>query len=196
MTWALMVDRGQRKGMIIPIQKSPFLIGRDNECQLRPANPYVSGRHCELLIEDDKFVVRDCNSTNGTFLNSQRIQGQVELHEGDHLDVGALAFVVCLEDLKPIEEQTAELPSPIRSQPVEEKAAEDILLKLDEEDTQSGPRPAAWQNPRAEDTSWQPSTAREPEAEKPGPENKPTTRPSDVARGLLKGRDARLKRRS
>jgi pSer/pThr/pTyr-binding forkhead associated (FHA) protein len=95
MKWALVVDRGQRKGMIIPIEKSPFLIGRNNECQLRPANPYVSGRHCELLIEDDKFVVRDCNSTNGTFINSQRIQGQVELHEGDHLDVGALAFVVC-----------------------------------------------------------------------------------------------------
>jgi pSer/pThr/pTyr-binding forkhead associated (FHA) protein len=72
MKWALMVDRGKRKGMMIPIQKSPFLIGRNDECQLRAANPYVSHRHCELLTEDDKIAVRDCKSTNGTFINSRR----------------------------------------------------------------------------------------------------------------------------
>src|SRR5207244_6431236 len=82
MKWALMVDRGKRKLMMIPIQKSPFLIGRNDECQLRAANPYVSHRHCELLTDDDKIAVRDCNSTNGTFINSQRVEGQVELHEG------------------------------------------------------------------------------------------------------------------
>ncbi len=65
MRWTLMVNEGKHKGLIIPVRKSPFLIGRNNECQLRPANPYVSGRHCELLPEGDKFVVRDC-STTGT----------------------------------------------------------------------------------------------------------------------------------
>ncbi len=66
MKWALMVDRGKRKGMMIPIQKSPFLIGRNDECQIRAANPCVSHRHCELLTEDDKIAARDCKSTNGT----------------------------------------------------------------------------------------------------------------------------------
>jgi pSer/pThr/pTyr-binding forkhead associated (FHA) protein len=103
MKWALMVDRGKRKGMMIPIQKSPFLIGRNDECQIRAANPYVSHRHCELLTEDDKIAVRDCKSTNGTFINSQRVEGQVELHEGDYLKVGSMVFLVCQEDLKPIE---------------------------------------------------------------------------------------------
>ena len=98
MKWALMVDRGKRKGMIIPVQKTPFLIGRNDECQLRAANPYVSHRRCELLTEDDKIAVRDCKSTNGTFINSQRVEGQVELHEGDRLKVGSLAFLVCHED--------------------------------------------------------------------------------------------------
>jgi predicted component of type VI protein secretion system len=162
-----MVDRGKRKGMIIPIQKSPFLIGRSDECQLRAANPYVSHRHCELLTEDDKFVVRDCNSTNGTFINSQRVDGQFELHEGDCLKVGALAFLVRQEDLKPIEEEQPERASPTLSRPVEEEAVGDILLELDEEDAgKPGPEPGAWKNTRPEGASSQPGPAKEQNTEK------------------------------
>jgi pSer/pThr/pTyr-binding forkhead associated (FHA) protein len=197
MKWALMVDRGKRKGMMISIQKSPFLIGRSDECQLRAANPYVSNRHCELLTEDDKFVVRDCNSTNGTFINSQRVDGQAELHEGDCLKVGSLAFLVRQEDLKPIEEQQPERASPKLSRPVEEEAVGDILLKLDEEDAgKPGPEPGAWKNTSPESASSQPGPAEEQNAEKSRPEKEPPTRSSDVARGLLKGQDALLKRRS
>jgi len=196
MKWALMVDRGKRKGMIIPIQKSPFLIGRSDECQLRAANPYVSHRHCELLTEDDKFVVRDCNSTNGTFINSQRVDGQVELHEGDRLRVGSLAFLVRQEDLKSIEEQQPERASPTLSRPVEEEAVGDILLQLDEEDTEKpGPGPGAWKNTRAEGASSKPGPAKEQKADKSRPEKEPTPQ-SDVARGILRGKEALLKQRS
>jgi pSer/pThr/pTyr-binding forkhead associated (FHA) protein len=196
MKWALMVDRGKRKGMIIPVQKTPFLIGRNDECQLRAANPYVSHRHCELLTEDDKIAVRDCKSTNGTFINSQRVEGQVELHEGDCLKVGSLAFLVCHEDLKPIEEPHPERSSPKQSRPVDEEAVGDILLKLDEEDTgQPGPGPGAWRNTSAEGASSQPGPAKGQKAEKSGPDNEPANLPSDVARGLLKGQGALLKRR-
>ena len=193
MTWALMVNQGKHKGLIIPIRKSPFLIGRNNECQLRPANPYVSGRHCELLTEGDKFLVRDCNSTNGTFINSQRIQAPVGLHEGDHLQIGALAFVVCLEDLKPIEERDFELPSSKPSRPVEEETVEDILLKLDEEDTDTGP--GAWRNTRSENASSQLDYVEERKSEKPGPGTQPRPSPSDVASTLLKGQGSLRKRR-
>ena len=184
MKWALMVDRGERKGMIIPIQKSPFLIGRSDECQLRAANPYVSNRHCELLTEDDKFVVRDCNSTNGTFINSQRVDGQVELHEGDCLKVASLDFLVCHEDFKPIEDDQPEPTSPKGPRPIDEEAVGDILLELDEEDTEKpGPRLSDWKNTRPEGASSQPSPAKQPNAEKFRPENEPTARPSGVARG-------------
>jgi pSer/pThr/pTyr-binding forkhead associated (FHA) protein len=143
MKWSLMVDRGKYKGMIIPIQESPFLIGRSNECQLRAADLYVSHRHCELLTQDGKIVLRDCNSTNGTFVNSQRVEGEVELHENDLLKIESLAFMVCHEDVQPIEESPAELVSPKPSGTADEEAMEDILLKLDEEDVgHAGPCPA------------------------------------------------------
>jgi pSer/pThr/pTyr-binding forkhead associated (FHA) protein len=114
MKWALKVDRGKRKGMIIPIQKSPFLIGRNNECQLRADNPYVSHHHCELRFNGEKVIVRDCLSTNGTFINSQKIEGEVELHEGDELKIGSLAFVVCREERKPVEDRCGPVQLHIR----------------------------------------------------------------------------------
>jgi pSer/pThr/pTyr-binding forkhead associated (FHA) protein len=195
MKWALMVDRGKRKGMIIPIQKSPFLIGRNDECQVRTANPYVSHRHCELLTEDDKIAVRDCKSTNGTFINSQRVEGQVELHEGDCLKVGSLAFLVCHEDLKPIEEPQNERSSPKQSRPIDEEAVGDILLNLDEEDTgQPGPGPGAWRNTSPEGASLLRGPAKEQKAKQSGPGDEPANLPSDVARELLKGQGALLKR--
>jgi len=194
MKWALKVDRGKRKGMIIAVQKSPFLIGRNNECQLRAASLYVSDRHCELRTEDDKLVVRDCNSTNGTFINSHRIQGEFELHEGDRLEAGALAFVVCHGDLIPIEEEHFEPAHPKPPRPVEEDAVEDILLELDGEDT--GPEPGAWRNMRAEDVSSKPGHARERKRAKVGPKNELPPGPSDVAKALLNGQGGLLKRRS
>src|SRR5262249_32658914 len=151
MKWALMVDRGKRKGMMIPIQKSPFLIGRSDECQLRASNPYVSNRHCELLTEDDKFVIRDCNSTNGTFINSQRVEAQVELQQGACVKFGSVALLVRKQELNPIEEQHPEPVSPKPSQPVDEEAVGDILLKLDEEDAgKPGPEPGDWKNTSSE----------------------------------------------
>lgn len=184
MKWALMVKRGKRKGMIIPVHQSPFLIGRSDECQLRPASPHVGDRHCELLIEGDKFVVRDCNSPNGTFINYQRIQGQVELHEGDHVKVGALAFIVCLEDFRPIEKRHIEPATPNFTRP-KEHTLEDILLNLDEE--AAGIGPGAWKNTGDENEGSQPGyiTGRKPE--KSEADNAPKPSPSDVARALLKG---------
>jgi pSer/pThr/pTyr-binding forkhead associated (FHA) protein len=193
MNWALKVKQGKRKGMIILIQKSPFLIGRNVECQLRPASPYVSDRHCELLIEGDQLVVRDCNSTNGTFINSQRIQGRAELHEGDHLKASSLTFVVCLEELKSIEERHLEPESPKLHESVEEDSVEDILLNLDEEDPSPGP--VAWRKTWDEDTNSVLDHAREKTAEKSKPGNKPGLGPADVANALLKGHGSLLKKR-
>jgi pSer/pThr/pTyr-binding forkhead associated (FHA) protein len=95
MKWALRVDQGVHKGKIIPIRRSPFVIGRDEDCQLRAANQFVSHRHCAFLIHGDKIRLRDFSSTNGTLLNEQRVEGVVELRLGDWIKIGPLAFVVC-----------------------------------------------------------------------------------------------------
>jgi pSer/pThr/pTyr-binding forkhead associated (FHA) protein len=123
MTWALMVDRGKRKGAVIPIRKFPFAMGRDDDCQLRAANPYVSHHHCELQSDGDRMIIRDCNSTNGTFINSLRIaEEEVELHEGDRIKIGSLTFLVCLEnsDSRPPAQEVSGPPEPAQEPPAQE----------------------------------------------------------------------------
>lgn len=62
-------------------------IGRleDNAFQL--AESSVSGHHCEVLLSGDEIVVRDLNSTNGTFINDKQISQQA-LKPGQVLRVG------------------------------------------------------------------------------------------------------------
>src|SRR5262245_21427764 len=157
-------------------------------------------RHCELRVDGKKMIVRDCLSTNGTFINNQKMEGEVELYEGDELKIGSLAFVVCREDRKPIEHSRPESAPPQQPPSESEDAAGAMLVEMDEG--------TAAQNPSMED-SW--GSGNSPSAEtvadstpdtkfkttKGAPENKPAPTPSDVASNLLKDkRGSLLKRRS
>jgi pSer/pThr/pTyr-binding forkhead associated (FHA) protein len=88
---------GKSEGKLIPITLTQFVIGRDPQCHLRPASAAISKRHCALLVRGDKAFVRDFDSTNGTFINDEQIQGERELHNDDKLKVGPLLFDVKLE---------------------------------------------------------------------------------------------------
>ena len=98
MKLSLVVVQGTTEGREIPVRLAQFLIGRDPECQLRPASPLVSKRHCAILLRDDKVYIRDFESTNGTLVNQQPIKGETELKDGDALKVGPLNFKVRLTD--------------------------------------------------------------------------------------------------
>lgn len=62
-------------------------IGRleDNAFQL--AESSVSGHHCEVVLSGDEVVVRDLNSTNGTFINDKQISQQA-IKPGQTLRLG------------------------------------------------------------------------------------------------------------
>src|SRR5262249_18065487 len=93
---SLVVTRGLNQGREIPITHTPFTIGRDPSCQLRPKSANISRRHCMLMIDNDRVFVRDFGSTNGTLVNDQRITDTVELHDSDRLQVDRLFFEVRL----------------------------------------------------------------------------------------------------
>src|SRR4030095_6289529 len=56
-------------------------------------HPTVSARHCEIDLENSGVVVRDCNSTNGTFINGEPIK-QAKLIAGARLQLGDVELVV------------------------------------------------------------------------------------------------------
>jgi pSer/pThr/pTyr-binding forkhead associated (FHA) protein len=93
----LVMTPGKQEGKTIPISLAQFLVGRDPQCHIRPASPMISKRHCALIQRDGKLYVRDFSSTNGTLVNDQPIDGEVELNHDDKLKIGPLLFTVLLD---------------------------------------------------------------------------------------------------
>ena len=90
-------NAGKSSGQAIAIPLAQFVIGRDPECNLRPASVLISKRHCALITRNGQVFVRDFDSTNGTFVNEKQITGEVPLNHGDSLKVGPLDFKVVIE---------------------------------------------------------------------------------------------------
>jgi tetratricopeptide (TPR) repeat protein len=62
-------------------------IGRDDDCELSFADIAVSRRHCQIVLEGMRFIIRDLGSGNGTFVNGSRFEEHV-LSPGDEIIVG------------------------------------------------------------------------------------------------------------
>jgi pSer/pThr/pTyr-binding forkhead associated (FHA) protein len=135
----VVVTAGKGEGKVIPIPVSPFLIGRDPQCHLRPASPVISKRHCALTVKGDKVFVRDFNSTNGTFVNDRQIKGEVELQDEDELKLGPLAFKVRVERPVPINQPTPLPPTRRTGDESEDEIAGALLLGGADEGGSSGP---------------------------------------------------------
>lgn len=88
----LKVTDGKHAGQEIPVPGPKFIIGRDEDCQLRPGSDAVSRHHCVILIDETYVGVRDFGSKNGTYINGDRIVGEQEIKPGDKLKVGPLEF--------------------------------------------------------------------------------------------------------
>ena len=94
LTIKLLTGKSSGKEVKIPVNK--FLIGRADDCHLRPHSDMVSRHHCVLLTEEGFCAIRDFGSRNGTFLNDEQVVGQRELRNGDRIKVGNLEFEIQL----------------------------------------------------------------------------------------------------
>lgn len=93
----LHVANGGQKGTVIPLPIGKFMIGREEDCQLRPNSDLVSRHHCVFNVDEYGVRLRDLGSTNGTLVNGERIRAVHVLKHGDHVSVGRLEFRVVLE---------------------------------------------------------------------------------------------------
>ncbi len=88
----LKVVGGRHHGKMIPLATKKFLIGREQDCHLRPNSELISRHHCVFAVDDFSVRVRDLGSTNGTFVNDERVRGEAVLQSGDRIRVGKLDF--------------------------------------------------------------------------------------------------------
>lgn len=95
----LKVVGGSHDGKLIAVNLDKFLIGRSDECQLRPKSESISRRHCVLIRKEGRFLLVDLKSRNGTFVNDKPLDPSKAkiLKNGDHIRVGKLEFVAVLE---------------------------------------------------------------------------------------------------
>jgi pSer/pThr/pTyr-binding forkhead associated (FHA) protein len=68
------------------------VIGRHQDCDVRVDSSRISRRHCCLAVGAQEVAVRDLGSTNGTWVNGQRLEAKGALRHGDELGIGHLRF--------------------------------------------------------------------------------------------------------
>lgn len=78
----------------VSISGSPFRIGRRPGLDLPLPCDCVSKEHAEIFESDDGIWVRDLGSTNGTYVNGERITSATRLREGDILQFATVVFRV------------------------------------------------------------------------------------------------------
>ena len=93
----LKVLQGASANQEIAIPVAKFLVGRGEECHLRPKSPAISRHHCAILTANGQASVKDLGSKNGTFVNEKRIEGLTSIKSGDVLSFGPLTFEVVID---------------------------------------------------------------------------------------------------
>lgn len=99
----LKVLSGKFQGKLIPLTTPKFLVGREQDCHLRPNSDMVSRHHCVFLIDDYGVRLRDLGSTNGTRVNGELVRHETQLNEGDHITIGKLELEFVLRKAAPVQ---------------------------------------------------------------------------------------------
>ncbi|MBG0788453.1 MAG: FHA domain-containing protein, partial [Anaerolineaceae bacterium] len=84
----LTMRSGPTPGKTYPLEKQEILLGRDLANDIAISDPEVSRRHSRFLMQEDNVIIEDLGSTNGTFLNGQRIASPQQLRAGDVITLG------------------------------------------------------------------------------------------------------------
>ncbi|MGC8740852.1 MAG: EAL domain-containing protein [Candidatus Sumerlaeaceae bacterium] len=82
------------------VREKPVMVGRQAGMDLVLRNDGVSRRHAQLYVEGDCLWIRDLGSSNGTFVNRQRISEPTALRAGDVVHFAGIEFIVgCDENI-------------------------------------------------------------------------------------------------
>src|SRR5437660_9150246 len=77
---------GPGMGQRYSLPGTPIVLGRDGACDIPINDVTVSRQHARIQRQEGGFAVVDLNSTNGTFVNDQRVASQV-LQDSDSLHI-------------------------------------------------------------------------------------------------------------
>jgi len=90
----LVMRSGPTVGKVYPLDKNELFLGRDLSNDIVINDPEISRRHSRLFLQGNTFAIEDMGSTNGTFVNGQRLMGPNMLRPGDVITFGERMSVV------------------------------------------------------------------------------------------------------
>lgn len=70
-----------------------IMIGRDSSNGVVLKDPFVSKKHCRIFLKDGEHHIEDLNSSNGTYVNNNRITGMSRIYHGDRVKIGQVEFL-------------------------------------------------------------------------------------------------------
>ena len=113
---------GKRK--VLTLTSEITTLGRQKDCHLRVPLGEISRQHCQFILNSNKLSVKDLGSSNGTFVNDQKVIQQ-ELHGGDVVSLANALTLMVQIDGQPakIDESRLRRAKPIRKAPAEEPAS-------------------------------------------------------------------------
>ena len=84
---AAVVEGGNLKGKSFDLG-SELIVGRSDKCHVVLDDTYVSQMHARIYAKDDSYMLEDLGSTNGTYLNRQKVTAPAEVQRGDRVKIG------------------------------------------------------------------------------------------------------------
>ncbi|WIB77533.1 FHA domain-containing protein [Curtobacterium sp. MCPF17_002] len=88
----LVITEGSREGMEMPLGGGPITIGRSSESNVVIRDDYTSTNHARLDLRADGWLLTDLESTNGTFVNGQKVTAPVMIAERTPITIGTTTF--------------------------------------------------------------------------------------------------------
>lgn len=113
--FSLVIQAGPNPGQRTGLAKDSFIIGRDPGSDLPIQDIEVSRRHARLIAQSGGFVLEDLGSTNGTFVNGERVRTITVLRPGDEIRLGEVVTLRYELDLNTLETTPPSVSPPRRS---------------------------------------------------------------------------------
>lgn len=74
--------------------KTDVVCGRGEDCDVTLTDTFMSTRHARFIRDDGDLAVEDMGSTNGTYVNQERIKSRTRLDRGDIVQIGGVLLEV------------------------------------------------------------------------------------------------------
>ena len=87
-TFQLVMQTGPNPGRVYELQQDEIYLGRDANNDVVINDAEVSRKHARLILRSGGYVLEDIGSTNGTFVNGERLMGPHMLRPGETITLG------------------------------------------------------------------------------------------------------------